>query len=73
MACMRKQLIAKGYPISKWRELIDDWIFSETHRKIVKSWLLDDVKVDDLAYNFSYSERNIKKILTCAFCRLIEL
>lgn len=73
MACMRKRLIAKGYPASKWRELIDEWIFSATQREMVKAWLLDDVKVEPLAEKYNFSARYVAKILRCAYCRLIEL
>ena len=73
MAYMRNQLIAKGYPISKWRELIDEWIFSEDHRKIVKTWLLDGATIDEAAEKHNFSGRNASKIIAAAYLRLIEL
>ena len=43
--------------------LIDQYIHNEVHRKILKRRLLDHIKFDDLAEEFNYSVRHIKRIV----------
>ena len=73
MACMRKQLMAKNYSATKWRELIDDWVFSSKHREIVKDWLLNGMTEEEVAEKHGYSVRNVAKILALSFVRLVDL
>lgn len=39
-------------PRSEWEKLIDEWIFDEKHRKMLKLNLLDGYTYDELAYEF---------------------
>ena len=43
--------------------LIDEWIFNERDRKILKRRLLDGIIYDDLACEFELSVRQIKNIV----------
>lgn len=48
---------------SEVEALIDEWIFSERDRAILKRRLLDGVIYDDLAFEFNLSVRQIKNIV----------
>ncbi len=52
-----------NYPRSVWEALIDEWIFNERDRKIIKRRLLDGVTFEDLAGEFDLSPQQIKKIV----------
>jgi len=43
--------------------LIDEWVFSERNRKILKRRLLDGVCYEPLAEEFDLSVRQVKKIV----------
>ena len=42
---------------------IDEWIFNERNRKILKRRLLDGITYENLAEEFDMSVRQIKKIV----------
>lgn len=48
---------------SEWNALIDEWIFNERDRAILKRRLLDGVIYDDLADEFGLSVRHTKTIV----------
>ena len=48
---------------SELSHLIDEWIFSERDRKIVKRRLLDGICYEPLAEEFDMSVRQIKNIV----------
>lgn len=48
---------------SQWEKLIDEWVFSERDRAILKRRLLDGIKFEDLAEEFSLSVRQVKNIV----------
>ena len=48
---------------SQWESLIDEWIFSEHDRKILKRRLLDGVCYEPLAEEFDLSVRHVKSIV----------
>lgn len=48
---------------SEWEQLIDEWIFDEEHRQILKLNLLDGKGYDYLSFKFNYSNRQIARIL----------
>lgn len=52
-----------GLPRKEWESLIDEWIFNERDRKLLKRRLLDGIKYEDLAYEFDMSVRQIKTII----------
>ena len=50
-------------PRSEWEHLIDEWIFDEIHRKILKRNLLDGRTYEQLSYEFELSKRHISRLL----------
>lgn len=52
-----------GFPRSYWENLIDEWIFNERDRELLKRRLLDGIKYEDLAEEFDMSVRQVKKIV----------
>lgn len=50
-------------PRSAWEHLIDEWIFSERDRKILKRRLLDGICFEPLADEFDLSVRQVKNIV----------
>lgn len=60
---MTKTVEQLGYPRSKLEHLIDEWIFNERDRAILKRRLLDGVLYEPLAAEFDMSVRQVKKIV----------
>ena len=50
-------------PRSEWERLIDEWIFNERDRKILKRKLLDGITHERVAEEFDMSVRRIKVIV----------
>lgn len=50
-------------PRSEWEELIDEWIFSERDREILKRRLLDGICYEPLAEEFELSVKQTKQIV----------
>ena len=48
---------------SNWEHLIDEWIFNEQHRKMLKLNLLDGWTYENLAEKFGMSTRQIARII----------
>lgn len=48
---------------SELKNLIDEWIFREKDREILKRRLLDGIKYETLAEEFEMSVRQIKNIV----------
>lgn len=57
---------------SEWEKIIDEWIFNEVHRKMLKRRLLDGLCYDDLADEFNLSPERIRKIIYKAKERLYK-
>lgn len=53
-----------GLSRAEWSKLIDNWIFNEKHRAILKRRLLDEVKIEKLSEEFNLSVDCIKKIIS---------
>jgi hypothetical protein len=53
-----------GLSRGQWEALIDEWIFSERDRAILKRRLLDGICVEPLAEEFDMSVRQINYILS---------
>lgn len=53
----------KDYSNAELANLIDLYIHSERDRKILKRRLIDGIKYDDLAEEFNYTPRHIKRIV----------
>lgn len=54
---------SSGLSRTEWIQLIDNWIFNEKHRAILKRRLLDEVKIEKLAEEFNLSVDGIKRII----------
>ena len=48
------------YSYSEWEHIIDEHIFNETYRKILKRKLLDDVTFERLAEEMEMSVRGVQ-------------
>lgn len=62
---MHKESITDiGLSRTEIEHLIDEWIFNERNRKILKRRNLDGITFDQLAYEFDMSVRQLKNIVT---------
>lgn len=59
-------------PRSELERLIDEWIFNEKYRSILKRRLLDGVTYDKLSEEFDMSVRQVKRIVYKAEDRLFH-
>lgn len=57
---------------SDWENLIDEWIFNEREREILKRRLLDGLTFEQLANEFNYSTQNIQRIIYKGTARLFK-
>jgi DNA-directed RNA polymerase specialized sigma24 family protein len=48
---------------SEWENLIDEWIFNELHRKMLKRNLLDGRTYEQIAEQFDMSTRQIARLI----------
>lgn len=48
---------------SEWENLIDEWIFNEMHRAMLKRNLLDGRTYEQIAEQFDMSTRQIARII----------
>lgn len=48
---------------SEWEFLIDEWIFDETHRKMLKRNLLDGRTYEQIAEQFGMSSRQVARLI----------
>lgn len=54
---------ALGLSSSEWNVLIDEWVFNERNRSILKRRIIDGLTYENLAEEFDMSVRQIKKIV----------
>ena len=57
---------------TEWEHLIDEWIFNERDRAILKRRLLDGLTFEQLANEFNYSTQNIQRIIYKGTARLLK-
>lgn len=57
---------------TEWENLIDEWIFNEKDRAILKRRLLDGLTFEQLANEFNYSTQNIQRIIYKGTARLFK-
>ena len=64
----------ESYDLSRteWENLIDEWIFNERDRAILKRRLLDGRTFEQLAEEFNFSTQNIQRIVYKAQNKLIS-
>ncbi len=65
---MENELFEK--PRSEWERLIDEWIFNERDRKILKRRLLDGITHEKIAEEFDMSDRQIRAIVKKCVAKL---
>ena len=67
-------LKAKEFDLSRsqWEKLIDEWIFSERDRAILKRRLLDGITFELLAYEFNLSVQQTKTIVYKSQSRIFK-
>lgn len=61
-----------GLSRSEWERLIDEWIFSERDRAILKRRLLDGICFEQLAEEFYLSVQQTKAIVYKSQTRLFQ-
>lgn len=54
---------ATNLPVSVCEEMIDQWIFNDNHRRILKSRLIDGLNYLDLSKKYNLSVRRLKTIV----------
>ena len=59
-------------PRSVWEHLIDEWIFSQRDRLIMKRRLLDGVCFEELAEEFHLSTQRVKSVVYGHQTKLFE-
>lgn len=59
-------------PRSEWERMIDEWIFSERDRQILKRRLLDGVCYEPLAEEFDLSVQQAKNLIYKLQSRLFK-
>ena len=59
-------------PRSEWEKIIDQWIFKERDRAIVKRRLLDGICFEPLAEEFDISTVQVKTIVYKATQKLLK-
>lgn len=57
---------------SYWENLIDQWIFSERDRAMLKRRLLDGITYEKIAEEFDMSTRQVKRIIPKAEEKLFK-
>ena len=57
---------------SDWENLIDQWIFSERDRSMLKRRLLDGITYEKIAEEFDMSTRQVKRIIPKAEEKLFK-
>ena len=63
MSWKRKTANVPDLSRSEWEHIIDEWIFSERDRRIVKRYLLDNICFEALSEEVGLSERQTKNIV----------
>lgn len=48
---------------SEWEKLINEWIFNETHRKMLVRHLLDGRTYEQISYEVELSVRQVKRLM----------
>lgn len=59
-------------PRSEWEKIIDEWIFNERDRKLLKRRLLDGVSFEPLSYEFDLSVQQTKSLVYKLQSRLVR-
>lgn len=58
-----KKMESYDLPRSEWEKLIDEWIFDETHRAMLKRNLLDGRTYEQIAEQFDCSRDKVARLI----------
>jgi DNA-directed RNA polymerase specialized sigma subunit len=58
-----KSELYNSIPRSEWERLVDEWIFNELHRHIIKRCLLDGKTYEQIAEEVDMSARHMARII----------
>lgn len=59
-------------PLSEWSRMIDEWIFNDRHRDMLKDFLLHGHTYRRIADDYGMSERQIARIIPKLEAQLFE-
>lgn len=66
------KLDAYDISIGAVAQIIDDWIFNERHRAIMRRKLLDGLTIEEVSNEFGYSPRQIQRILNAGMAIILR-
>lgn len=69
---MAKKLEYYNLSRTQWENIIDEWIFSERDRKMLKRRLLDGILFEQLAEEFDLSVQQTKSVIYKATDKLMK-
>ena len=72
MSALEKYAEESNLSRRDWENLIDQWIFSERDRSMLKRRLLDGVTYEKIAEEFDMSTRQVKRIIPKAEEKLFK-
>lgn len=72
MICLKFDPYQYNYSYSEWEKIIDEWIFNEEDRIMLKRRLLDGVVFEKLAEEFNLSVQRTKARVYKAQNKLIK-
>ena len=68
---LRKVALLKK-PYSEWSRMIDEWIFNDKHRAMLKDYLLDGHTYERIAEDYEMSSRQVARIIPKLEAQLFE-
>lgn len=72
MSAAEEYVNASNLSREDWEHLIDQWIFSERDRAMLKRKLLDGITYEKIAEEFDMSTRHVKRIIPKAEEKLFK-
>lgn len=69
---MSKKITAFDVNTSTVSQIIDDWIFNEKHRCLLKRKLIDGLTIEQVADEFEYSPRQVQRILNAGMSVILR-
>ena len=69
---MLRNVALSKKPRSEWEHLIDEWIFNDKHRAMLKDYLLHGHTYEKIAEDYEMSARQIARIIPKLEAQLFE-
>ena len=60
------------FPASEWSHIIDEWVFNDKHREMLKDYLLNGHSYERIAEDYDMSTRQIARIIPRLEANLFE-